>query len=170
MRDRVATKIKIKKNDFTQRKRILLMPIQCTDTDKNSTFGYFAAIFLSWVTSQVHVRSIVTSTLSSWNVKQERFSNDKVPLFSRLYNVRLTFSSGTIARSSAPLLCSRRCSSRHCPVRSVTSFADSAAWWPEVSPCCRQLGPPLLPPWRPYSHHHPPLWISSCFTSSWWSD
>lgn len=73
----------------------------------------------------------------------------------------LTFSLGSSARSSAPSLCSPRCSSRRCPARLATScFADSGVWSRGASPCCPQR---LLPPprWRPCNHHHPPSRISS---------
>lgn len=73
----------------------------------------------------------------------------------------LTFWLGSSARSSAPSLCSPRCSSRRCPARLATScFADSGVWSRGASPCCPQR---LLPPprWRPCNHHHPPSRISS---------
>ena len=76
----------------------------------------------------------------------------------------LTFSLGWIARSSAPSLCSPRCSSRRCPARSAACFADSEAWSQEASPCC----PPRLPPpprWRPCNHRRPPSRIPSHLTT-----
>lgn len=82
-------------------------------------------------------------------------------IFLYVYSRDLTFSLGSSARSSAPSLCSPRCSSRRCPARLATScFADSGVWSRAASPCCPQR---LLPPprWRPCNHHHPPSRITS---------
>lgn len=82
-------------------------------------------------------------------------------IFLYVYSRDLTFSLGSSARSSAPSLCSPRCSSRRCPARLATScFADSGVWSRGASPCCPQR---LLPPprWRPCNHHHPPSRITS---------
>lgn len=101
--------------------------------------------------------------------KRKRNINEKWRLcflrwfFSTSTAAGLTFSLGSSARSSAPSLCSPRCSSRRCPARLATSFADSEAWSPGASPCCLQRQPPP-PQWRPCNHHHPPSWISSPLT------
>lgn len=82
-------------------------------------------------------------------------------IFLYVYSRDLTFSLGSSARSSAPSLCSPRCSSRRCPARLATScFAGSGVWSRAASPCCPQR---LLPPprWRPCNHHHPPSRITS---------